>query len=80
MGGRHRNRTTALQLKNRLKALRAEHDLSQAELAERVCVSRQTINALEVERYDPSLPLAYKLARLFGCRIEEIFFLEDESL
>jgi putative transcriptional regulator len=65
-----------LQLRNRLKTLRAERNVSQAELAQRVGVSRQTINALEVERYDPSLPLAYKLARFFGCAIEHIFFWE----
>ncbi|MEM7699272.1 MAG: helix-turn-helix transcriptional regulator [Verrucomicrobiota bacterium] len=58
---------------NRLKQLRADHGWSQAELAERLDVSRQTINALEKDRYDPSLPLAFKLARLFGCRIEDIF-------
>lgn len=60
-------------MKNRLRVLRAEHKWSQAELAERLGVSRQTINAVETEKYDPSLPLAFKLAELFGKRIEEIF-------
>ena len=60
-------------MKNRLKELRGEHGWSQGELAERLKVSRQTINAIETEKYDPSLPLAFKIARLFGHRIEEIF-------
>ncbi|MGH9795919.1 MAG: helix-turn-helix transcriptional regulator [Candidatus Acidiferrales bacterium] len=60
-------------MKNRLRVLRAEHKWSQAELAERLGVSRQTVNAVETEKYDPSLPLAFKLAELFGMRIEEIF-------
>jgi putative transcriptional regulator len=60
-------------MKNRLKVLRAERDWSQAELAERLEVSRQTINAIETEKYDPSLPLAFRIARLFKSRIEEIF-------
>ncbi len=64
-------------MKNRLKVLRAERDWSQAVLAEELGVSRQTINALEKGRYDPSLPLAFKLARLFECRIEDIFADED---
>jgi putative transcriptional regulator len=63
-------------LKNKLKVLRAEHNLSQAELAERLLVSRQTINALENGKYDPSLPLAFKIARLFNLKIEEVFFPE----
>jgi putative transcriptional regulator len=63
-------------MKNRLKVLRAERDWSQAELAERLEVSRQSVNAIETGKFDPSLPLAFKLARLFGLRIEEIF-LED---
>jgi putative transcriptional regulator len=65
-------------MKNRLRVLRAERKWSQAELAERLGVSRQTINALEIEKYDPSLPLAYKIARLFGSRIEDIFLFEEE--
>ncbi len=65
-------------MKNRLRVLRAERAWSQAELADRLGVSRQTINAIEVGKYDPSLPLAFKIARLFGGRIEDIFF-EDED-
>lgn len=60
-------------MKNRLKVLRAERDWTQADLAERLDVSRQTINALEKGKYDPSLPLAFKIARLFSLTIEEIF-------
>ncbi|MDL2344001.1 helix-turn-helix transcriptional regulator [Deinococcus sp. MIMF12] len=60
-------------MKNRIKVLRAERGLTQAELAERLDVSRQTVNALETGRYDPSLPLAFRIARLFGLRIEDIF-------
>ena len=56
-------------MRNRLKVLRAERDWSQAELAERLSVSRQTVNAIENERYDPSLPLAFAIARLFAVRI-----------
>lgn len=58
---------------NRLKVLRAERNLTQAQLAEALQVSRQTINAIETGKYDPSLPLAFKMARLFGKRIEDIF-------
>ena len=64
-------------MKNRLKVLRAERDWSQADLAERLEVSRQTINALETGKYDPSLPLAFKIARLFQQPIEAIF--QDEE-
>ena len=60
-------------MKNRLRELRAEHGWSQADLAGRLGVSRQTVNALETERYDPSLPLAFKIARLFKRPIEQIF-------
>lgn len=60
-------------MKNRLKVLRAERDWSQAELAGRLDVSRQAVNAIETGKYDPSLPLAFKLARLFDMKIEEIF-------
>jgi putative transcriptional regulator len=60
-------------MRNRLKVLRAERDWSQADLAEAVKVSRQTINAIETGKYDPSLPLAFSIARLFGLAIEEIF-------
>ncbi|MGB8266450.1 MAG: helix-turn-helix transcriptional regulator [Candidatus Velthaea sp.] len=65
-------------MKNRLRVLRAERAWSQAELAEHLGVSRQTINALEIDKYDPSLPLAYKIARLFQARIEDIFLFEEE--
>jgi putative transcriptional regulator len=58
---------------NRLRALRADRGWSQADLAERLGVSRQTVNAVETERYEPSLSLAFKIARLFGQRIEAIF-------
>ena len=60
-------------MKNRLRVLRAERNLSQAELAEKLDVSRQTVNAIETEKYDPSLPLAFRIAALFGQRIEDIF-------
>jgi putative transcriptional regulator len=60
-------------MKNRLRVLRAEHDWSQGELADRLEVSRQTVNALENEKYDPSLPLAFRIAALFRMRIEDIF-------
>lgn len=61
-------------MKNKLKVLRAERNWSQADLAEKLNVSRQTVNAIETEKYDPSLPLAFKIAKLFGMKIEEIFF------
>ncbi len=60
-------------MKNRLKVLRAERDWSQADLAERLRVSRQSVNAIETGKYDPSLPLAFKIARLFDMTIEQIF-------
>ncbi|MCM2314601.1 MAG: helix-turn-helix transcriptional regulator [Thermoanaerobaculia bacterium] len=60
-------------MKNRLRVLRAGREWSQAELAGRVGVSRQTINAIETGKYDPSLPLAFSLARVFAATIEEIF-------
>lgn len=60
-------------VKNKLKILRAMHDWSQAELADRLDVSRQAVNAIETGKYDPSLPLAFKIARLFNQSIEEIF-------
>ena len=63
-------------VKNRLKVLRAERDWSQAELAGRLDVSRQAVNAIETGKHDPSLPLAFRIARLFDMRIEEIF--DDE--
>jgi len=58
---------------NKLRELRGERDWSQADLAEKLNVSRQTVNALETGRYDPSLPLAFAIAKLFKLRIEEIF-------
>ena len=60
-------------MKNLLRELRAQKDWSQADLAEKLDVSRQTVNAIETEKYDPSLPLAFKIAELFGMKIEEIF-------
>jgi putative transcriptional regulator len=66
-------------MKNRLKVLRAERDWSQADLAEKLNVSRQTINAIETEKYDPSLPLAFQIANLFRQSIEEIFFPENKK-
>jgi putative transcriptional regulator len=60
-------------VKNRLRVLRAEREWTQADLAARLQVSRQTVNALETGKYDPSLPLAFRIARVFGRRIEEIF-------
>jgi putative transcriptional regulator len=60
-------------MKNRLRVLRAEREWSQAELAARLRVSRQTVNAVETGKYDPSLPLAFEIARVFGQPIEEIF-------
>lgn len=60
-------------VKNRLKVLRAERNWNQAELAERLDVSRQSVNAIETGKYDPSLPLAFRIARLFGQPIEAIF-------
>ena len=65
-------------MKNRLKVLRAERDWTQADLAQRLEVSRQTINAIEKGKYDPSLPLAFRIARVFGKPIEEIFDPEEE--
>ena len=64
-------------MKNRLKVLRAERDWSQADLALRLDVSRQSVNAIETGKYDPSLPLAFKIARLFGASIESVFI--DEA-
>jgi putative transcriptional regulator len=62
-------------MKNILHILRAEHRLSQEDLAKKLDVSRQTINAIEREKYDPSLPLALKIAKVFDKKVEEIFFL-----
>ncbi len=66
-------------MKNRLKVLRAEQNWTQEELAQRVGVSRQAINAIETEKYDPSLPLAIKLGKLFGKPVEEMFALDEEA-
>ena len=60
-------------MKNRLKVLRAERDWTQAQLANELAVSRQTVNAIEKGKFDPSLPLAFRAARLFGLKIEDIF-------
>jgi putative transcriptional regulator len=65
-------------MKNVLRVLRAQRNWSQATLAEKAGVSRQTINAIETGKYDPSLPLAFKIARLFGYSIEQIFIPVDE--
>ncbi|WP_029214480.1 helix-turn-helix transcriptional regulator [Kallotenue papyrolyticum] len=67
-------------MRNRLKVLRAERGWSQAELAQRLGVSRQTVNAIETGKYDPSLPLAFKIARVFGLPIEAIFSDEETQL
>ena len=66
-------------VRNRLKVLRAERDWSQAELGGRLGVSRQAVNAIETGKYDPSLPLAFKLARLFDMRIEDIFHDDEDN-
>jgi len=66
-------------MKNNLRLLRTEHEWSQAELASRLDVSRQTVNAIETGKYDPSLPLAFRIARLFGRHIEDLFDPEDRQ-
>jgi putative transcriptional regulator len=66
-------------MKNRLKVLRAERDMSQADLADRVGVARQTIVALEAGKYAPSLPLAYKIARQFSVPVEQVFLDEPSE-
>ncbi len=65
-------------MKNRLRELRAAKEWSQSDLADKLGVSRQTVNAIETEKYDPSLPLAFKVAKLFKKSIEEIFELGDD--
>ncbi|WP_432492338.1 helix-turn-helix transcriptional regulator [Kineococcus auxinigenes] len=65
-------------MKNRIRELRTEHGWTQAALADRLDVSRQTVNALETGRYDPSLPLAFRLARLLGAPLESIFEPDEE--
>jgi putative transcriptional regulator len=64
-------------MKNDLRVFRAKRKMTQAELAELLGVSRQTVNAIETEKYDPSLPLAFKIAGVFSCRIEDVFFATD---
>lgn len=64
-------------MKNRLRVLRAERGWSQADLAERIGVARQSVNAIETGKYDPSLPLAFRIARLFALKVEDIF--DDEA-
>ncbi|MBS1016499.1 helix-turn-helix transcriptional regulator [Acetobacter persici] len=61
-------------MKNQIRELRLKHNLSQQDLGERIGVSRQTINSIEAERYDPSLPLAFKISKFFNLPIEEIFY------
>ncbi len=65
-------------MRNTLKVQRAIHDMTQDDLAKKVGVTRQTINAIELQKYDPSLSLAFKLAKLFNVRIEELFKHEEE--
>ena len=65
-------------MKNRLKVLRAERDWTQADLAQRLEVSRQTVNAIEKGKYDPSLPLAFRISRIFALPIEDLFDPEEE--
>lgn len=78
--GRGRGRHfAALRVRNRLKVLRAERNWSQADLAERLDVSRQSVNAIETGKYDPSLPLAFRIADVFGMPIEAIFS-KDEAV
>jgi putative transcriptional regulator len=64
-------------MKNRLKVLRAERNWSQADLADKLQVSRQSVNAIETGKYDPSLPLAFRIARVFGLAIDQIFSDDD---
>ncbi|MEZ5958708.1 MAG: helix-turn-helix transcriptional regulator [Hyphomonadaceae bacterium] len=64
-------------MRNRLKVLRAERNWSQADLADKLDVSRQSVNAIETGKYDPSLPLAFKIAKVFGLPIEQIFSDEE---
>ena len=66
-------------MKNRLKVLRAERNWSQADLADKLDVSRQSVNAIETGKYDPSLPLAFKIAKVFGLSIEQIFAADDAA-
>lgn len=66
-------------MRNRLKVLRAERNWSQADLADKLDVSRQSVNAIETGKYDPSLPLAFKIAQLFGLTIEQIFSADEAA-
>ena len=66
-------------MKNRLRVLRAERDWTQSDLASRLNVSRQTVNSIETERYEPSLSLAFRIAKLFGLTIEQIFEVDDSE-
>ncbi|POP33003.1 transcriptional regulator [Lactonifactor longoviformis] len=66
-------------MKNRLKKLREEKGLTQSQLGEMVGASRQAIHAIETEKYEPSIWLAYDIARIFGCRIEEVFMFEESE-
>ena len=65
-------------MKNRLRDLRAAKEWSQSDLADKLDVSRQTVNAIETEKYDPSLPLVFKVARLFKLKIEEMFEMDKD--
>lgn len=67
-------------MKNRIEEIRKQHGIKQDELAKKMCVSRQTISSLENGRYNPSIVLAYKIAKFFNMTIEEIFIFEDEDL
>jgi len=75
----HRRGMVLQAMKNRLRVLRAEQNWSQAELGMRVGVTRQAINAIETGRYDPGLPLAMKIARVFEKKVDDIFELEDKD-
>lgn len=77
MGDGHPHSKQEVPVNNRIKVLRAECNLSQADLAEKLGVSRQTINAIETEKYDPSLPLAFAIARFFQKQIEDVFFPDE---
>lgn len=66
-------------MESRVRVLRAERDWTQAELAERLGVSRQTVNSIETQKYEPSLSLAFAIARLFGCTVEDVFTPNDRA-
>ncbi len=66
-------------MNNRIKVLRAERDWTQQDLADRIEVSRQTVNAIEKGKYDPSLPVAFRIAQVFDCRIEDVFQPEENE-